>query len=227
MRHIDTPLRQLKTIQLFDDLPEEQLAVLAGATWEKRFAKDELIFQKGDLPTGLLVVLAGTVKTACQSPEGGEKILDLLGPGQVFGEAALFLDCPYPYLAAALASARILHVDGRALLDLIDRSPDFSRRMLLQLSVRVYDITRDIENYTLRAPVERVAGFLLDHCAASAQAAPVVAFPAPKHVFASRLGMTPESLSRSMRDLADAGLIEVHRNRITVLDPERLEEHFG
>ncbi len=222
-----TPLRQIKAISLFDGLPAAQLLVLAEATREKCYAKDELVFLKGDYPTGLFVVISGTIKTACQSPGGGEKVINLLGPGQVFGEAALFLDCPYPYLAAVLSPTRLLHVEAGALLDLVGSSPDFSRRMLSQLSQRLHSTIHDIEDYTVRAPLERLIGFLLDQCAADEQIRPVIDFPAPKHVFASRLGMTPESLSRSMHELAEAGLIEVSKNCVKVLDRKRLEALFG
>lgn len=219
----DAPLRQIGSIPLFAGLPEFQLAALAEASREKCYGKDAWVFLKGDRPSSLFAILSGTVKIACQSPSGGEKILDLLGPGQVFGEASLLLDCPYPYSAAALSHTRLMHVEGGALRTLINGSPGFSRRMLSRLSQGIYAIINDLEDYRMRAPRERIVRFLLDQCGLSAQARPVIAFPAPKHIFASRLGMTPEALSRGLRDLRDAGLIEAGKVDVKVLDRHGLK----
>jgi CRP-like cAMP-binding protein len=219
----DAPLWQIAAIPLFAGLPEFQLAALAEASREKSYGKDAWVFLKGDRPSGLFAIVSGSVKIACQSPSGGEKILDLLGPGQVFGDASLLLDCPYPYSAAALSHTCLMHVDGGALHALIHGSPGFSRRMLSRLSQGIYAIIDDLEDYRTRAPRERIVRFLLDQCGLSAQARPVIAFPAPKHIFASRLGMTPEALSRGLRDLRDAGLIEVGKVDVRVLDRHALK----
>lgn len=211
----------LKRTFLFGALTDAQLAEVAAMTFERRYARGELVFQKGDRPTGLFVVAAGKIKEACQSPEGDEKIIELLGPHQTCGEAALLLACPYPFFAAALVGAQLLHVDARIIHALIDHEPHFVGRLLLTLSGRMCDIVRDIEAYSLRTPLQRVAGFLLElQATASGHAAATL--PAAKGVIASRLNMTPEALSRAFRDLADAGLIEVRGNRIAMKNPARL-----
>ncbi|MEW6164133.1 MAG: Crp/Fnr family transcriptional regulator [Pseudomonadota bacterium] len=222
MHLLDVFRQQLKGLPFFDGLPDSQLVRLAGAVREERFARDELIFLKGDPSTGLFAVLAGTVKLACQSPGGNERVIALPERGQVFGEAALLLDCPYPFNASALTAARLLHVDGQALRDLVAESTDFAHRMLSHLSGGICSIIDDLEDFRMRAPPERIAKFLLDRSGSSGQGDSAIAFPAPKHVFASRLGMTPESLSRAMRDLAEAGLIKIGKYDVRVVDRMRL-----
>jgi CRP-like cAMP-binding protein len=86
---------------------------------------------------------------------------------------------------------------------------------------------RDLEDYRAHTPRERVIRFLLDQRSHTEPPHHSIAIPAPKHVFASLLGMTPESLSRSMRDLVEAGLIEVGKRRIQVLDRQRLAYFLG
>jgi CRP-like cAMP-binding protein len=209
-------------IPFFAGLPERQRNALSAAAREQHHGKDTVLFLKGDRPTGLHVVLAGTVKLSCQSSNGDEKIIDLPRRGQVFGEAAVLLDCPYPFAASALTAVRLLHVDARALRDLVGSSAEFARHMLLLVSRRICTIVSDLEDFRMRAPPERVARFLLEHGGAGERRPEAIRFPAPKHVLASRLGMVPESLSRAMRDLAEAGLVEVDRGYIRVLDWPRL-----
>jgi CRP-like cAMP-binding protein len=227
MNPTDATLQRLKRIPFFAGLPETQLIQLAHASCERNYKKDKVVFLKGDRPTGLYAILDGTIKMACQSPRGGEKVIDLLGSGQVFGEAALLLDCPYPYLTAAMTDARLLHVDGTALRKLVHASPDLSRRMLACLSQGIFTVMRDLEDYRAHTPRERVIRFLLDQRSHAEPPRHSISIPAPKHVFASLLGMTPESLSRSMRDLAEAGLIEVGKRRIHVLDRQRLTRYLN
>lgn len=215
---------RLRAAFLFAELDEAELAELAAATHERHCVKDEVVLLKGDCPSGLFVVASGTIKIACQSPDGGEKVIDLPGPGQVFGESSLVLDRPYPYMASALAPACLMHVDGRMLRDLAERSAGFARRLLAHLSWRVFASVRDLEDYRVRAPLERLIGFLLDHGDPTPDdECPVVPLGVPKHVVASRLGMTPESLSRCLRELSDSGLIAVGTDSVRMLDRARLQ----
>lgn len=227
MDHSGMVRGRLRAAFLFAELDEAELTELAAATHERHCVKDEVVLLKGDSPSGLFVVASGTIKIACQSPGGGEKVIDLPGPGQVFGESSLVLDRPYPFMASALAPTCLLHVDGRALQGLAERSAGFARRLLAQLSWRVFASVRDLEDYRVRAPLERLIGFLLDHSDSTPdEDCPVVALGAPKHVIASRLGMTPESLSRCLRELSDSGLIAVGTDSVRVLDRGSLERYW-
>ncbi len=227
MDHSGVVRGKLRAACLFSELDEAELAELAAATRERHCAKDEVVLLKGDCPSGLFVVAAGTIKIACQSPAGGEKVIDLPGPGQVFGESSLVLDRPYPFMASALSPTCLLHVDGRALQGLAERSAGFARRLLAHLSLRVYAGVRDLENYRVRVPLERLIGFLLDQSDATPNDEnQVVALGVPKHVVASRLGMAPESLSRCLRELSDSGLIAVGTDQVKVLDRDRLQRYW-
>lgn len=218
----DPFIPQLAALPVFEGLPAAQLARLAAASREHRYGKDALLFQKGDRPTGLFAVLAGTIKLACHSPLGKERVIDLPEAGTVFGEAALLLDCPYPFSATALTSARLLHVDGQALRELLARSTELTQRLLSRVSDGICTIIGDIEDFRMRAPRERVARFLFERSTVAGPGAAAITFPASKHIFASRLGMVPESLARAIRDLADAGLIEIGKDHVRVLDRKGL-----
>lgn len=219
-----SPFALLKRSSLFRNLSPHSQSLLAAAAHERRHVRGELILQKGDRPTGLFVVASGKLKETLQSADGQEKIIELLGPGQTCGEAALFLDSSIPYCVIALTNCHLLHIDIRTIHTLIDTEPGFVAHMLRTLARRQYGIMRDIEGYSLHSPLQRLVGFLLDLGNGDANDAPIVTLPATKSVIASRLGMSPEAMSRNLRDLMDAHLIEVRGRRIALLERERLRE---
>jgi CRP-like cAMP-binding protein len=162
------------------------------------------------------------VKLAFTSPQGVEKVVEIIRPGQSFGEALMFLDKPYVVFAQALADSMLLHVARQAVFDELGPSP-FARRMIAGLARRLHGLVRDVEAYTLRSGEERFIGYLLAELpeGASEGAADVNLTPG-KSVLASRLNMTPEHFSRILHELAANGLIEVNGRSIRVPDVARL-----
>jgi len=210
---------------LFGALRPADLAQLAAATRERRYTRGAMIIQKGDQPTGLYLIAAGKIKEVCQSPAGEERIIEVLGPNQTCGEAALFLDCPYPFFVTALTNAQLLHIDKAAIDTLIDHHPGVVKQMLSALSQRTHTIMRDIESCTLRNPIQRIVAYLTDLAASPSAKTARITLPAAKFVIASRLGITPEALSRALRDLGDAGVIEVSGSQIVIPNMARFKEY--
>lgn len=209
---------------LFGDLPAPTRALIAAATQECRYARGAVVLQKGACPTGLVVVVSGKLRESCCSPRGEEKVVEILGVGKTCGEAALFLDSPYPMCASALTNVVLLHVEKRALEEIIDGDPKFVVRLLQVLAERQNAILRDIHADARSSPLQRLVGYLLEECRADGADTGSITLPAAKQVIASRLSMTPEALSRTFRDLADAGLIEMSGKRVKLLDADRLRE---
>jgi CRP-like cAMP-binding protein len=156
------------------------------------------------------VVVYGQVKLGFTSPQGVEKVIEIVRPGQSFGEALMFLDKPYIVFAQALADSMLLHVARRTVLDELQRDPGFALRMLSGLSRRLHGLVRDVEGYTLRSSHERVIGYLLAEVPESANGGAAEVHLTPgKSVIASRLNMTPEHFSRILHELGNAGLVEI------------------
>ena len=218
------PPAGLARFPLLFDLDPVELGRLAALAREKHYGKGEVVFQKGDAPSSLHLVVSGLIKEVCQSAEGAEKILELVEAGQSFGEAAVFLDGPYPYSAVALNDTTLLQIDRSVIHDLIVQRPAFVNRMVLALAGRVFTLMRDVESYTVQNPIQRVACYLYGKCGDQPRRKSSIVLPATKQAIASRLGMTPEALSRILRDFADAGLIVVQGSRIDVLDARRLRD---
>ncbi len=216
----------LKRLPLFAELSNEQIADLATGTREKRLAKGEMLFQKGDTPRGLYLIISGQIKLAFPSLQGNEKVIEIVGPKQSFGEAVMFMDRPYPVFAEALADTLLLYIGKSTVFRMIEHDVSFARRMLAGLSLRLHSLVHDIESYSQRSSTQRVIGYLLEHAAQTSEGegAIALALPTTKQVIASRLNLTPETLSRVFHDLTEAGLISVEGRQITIHEQRRLRE---
>ncbi|PTD97236.1 Crp/Fnr family transcriptional regulator [Pseudothauera lacus] len=215
----------LRQLPLFGELLPEDLERVARFTRERALARGEVLFQRGDMPHGFYAVIDGQVKLAFSSAQGNEKIVEVIGPRQSFGEAVMFMNRPYPVFAEALADSRLLHVGQNVVSELIDQDSAFARRLLAGLSIRLHGMVRDVETYSLRSSTQRVIGYLLQQAETDEGQAREFDLATSKQVIASRLNLTPETLSRIFHDLAEAGLISVRGKHITLHDPARLARH--
>lgn len=217
----------LAQLPLFSALAPEQIQRVAAAARAKHLAKGEMLFQKGDPAHGFFIVVSGQIKLALPSAQGNEKVVEIIGARQSFGEAVMFMDRPFPVFAEALVDTQLLHIGKDAVFQLIDTDASFSRRLLAGLSMRLHSLIADVESYTQRSSAQRLIGYLLQHSPNEADLVNSIeiTLPTSKHILASRLNLTPETFSRILHDLADAGLIEVHGRSIIVPDLRRLRSH--
>lgn len=217
----------LAQLPLFSALAPEQIQRVAAAARDKRLAKGEMLFQKGDPARGFYIVVTGQVKLALPSAQGNEKVVEIIGARQSFGEAVMFMDRPFPVFAEALADTQLIHIAKDAVFQLIDADASFSRRMLAGLSMRLHSLIADVESYTLRSSAQRLIGYLLQHAPDDGEVDNRIdiELPTSKQVLASRLNLTPETFSRILHELSSSGLIEVRGRSISVPDLRRLRSH--
>lgn len=206
---------------LFRGLADSELAQISAGTREFRVKKNELIFHKGDQAEGMHVVVMGQVKLALPSAQGMEKVVHVCGPGSTFGEAVVFLDKPYPVSAQATAESLLLLVSKRVMLEAMDSSPQLCRKMMASLSSRLHELLGDMETCMLRGSVQRVVCFLVQTAAGNEDVFQI-SLPASKQTIASQLNLAPETFSRVLGQLSDAGLIQVKGRTISVLNRQKL-----
>jgi CRP-like cAMP-binding protein len=216
----------LANLPLFRELAADEIDRIAAGTLERHAERGAVVANKGDPVEGLHVVVYGQVKLALSTPQGDEKVVEVIGPGFSFGEALMFLGKPYIVTATALADSLLLFVRKETVLDEIERDPTFARRMLAGLSRKLHNLMSDLEAVTLKSGRERVIGYLMrqEGSAAEGDAPYSVALPVSKAIVASRLNLTPEHFSRILHELVSTSLIEVEGRAIRILDPRRLRE---
>ncbi len=216
----------LANVALFRELPKADIQRIAIKTHAIDAPRGTVLLRRGDPCNGFHVIVFGRIKLVLHTPQGGEKVVELMGPGQSFGEALMFIEAPYLVTAEAIDDSKLLHVDRDTVFAEIDRDPRFARRMLAGLSWRLHHLMIDVESYTLRSGIQRVIGYLLrDSSGNGSPNTMTINLEATKGVIASRLNITQEHFSRILHQLVDAGLIEVSGRDIRILDIEGLRTH--
>lgn len=207
----------------FEGLPREDLEKVESIAIVRKYRKGEVIFSEGDDGDGFFVVVKGRVKVLKVSPEGKEVILHVCGVGDHFGQVAVYAGRTFPAGAEALVETELLFFPRQAFLELISREPNVALSMLSVLSIRLRQLTMQVENLALKEVPGRLASYLL-YLAEEQEAPGAVTLDTSKGQLASMLGTTPETLSRIFADMSARGLIGVDRREVVLLDPEALEE---
>jgi len=214
--------RILSMVPFFDGLPENQLAQVEGIAVIREVPKGTVVFSEGDEGEGFYVLASGRIKIFKLSPDGKEQILHIFGPGEPFGEVALFSGKHFPAGSQTLEAARILFFPREAFLSLIKANPELALNMLAVLSVRLRIFTRMVENLSLKEVPGRVAAHILylsDRLGGTSS----LELDITKSQLAALLGTIPETLSRILGRMSSRGLISIDGASIRILDREELE----
>ncbi len=222
----DPLLKVLMQIPLLNGLSAGEIARFARGVREVKIGKGTVLFHRGDACQGFHFVIDGQVKLAFTSSDGHEKVIEILRPGQTFGEAVMFMDKPYVVMAQALTECTLLHVSKNVVFEEMAHEPAFCRKIIAGLAQRLHHLVADVEAYSLRNGRDRIIGYLLREDEMNGEASPhgrvSIRLPTSKGTIASRLNLTQEHFSRVLHELIDAGLIEVEGRTIHVVDIEKL-----
>lgn len=212
----------LSRVPLFNGLDSAEISRIARGTREVNAPRGDILFHKGDASTGFYLIVYGQVKLAFTSSQGGEKVVDILGQGQSFGEAVMFMDRPCVVYAQALSDTLLLHISKTVILEELERDPKLGRKMIAGLSIRLHHLITDVESYSLHSGRQRIIGYLLRDNSKCDVKSLTVTLPTNKGVIASRLNLTQEHFSRILHELSEKGLIVVEGRRIGIPDVEKL-----
>jgi CRP/FNR family transcriptional regulator len=211
------------SIPLFKGLPENQLERIRSIAQDLFYDKGKEIFAEGDDGEGFYIVASGQVKIFKLSPEGKEQILHIYGPGNSFGEVAVFSGKQFPANAVTLLKSHLLFFPRAAFVSLISSNPSLCLNLLTDLSLRLRQFTVQIENLTLKEVPGRLASYLLYLSNEEGQG-DCLTLSISKGQLASLLGTIPETLSRILAKMSSLFLIEVKGKEIILLDRQGLEE---
>ena len=223
---IQTPdtARELRRAYLFAEMPEPHLQTLIKTMHEVRLNAGDALFRHSQPAERFFFLREGLIKLFRLSPEGDEKIIEIMRPGETFAEAVMFMGAKgrYPVNAEAVSESRVYAFDQKSFLNLLSESSDASLGLLASMSRRLHMLVNQIESLTLQNATYRLVAYLLEEIPRDVKTSPEVQLTTPKGVIASRLASQPETLSRILAKLREANLIEVQGNHITIRDVQAL-----
>jgi len=218
---MDKIIKIISQIQLFQNLPGQDLEKIREIAIDKFYDKGRIIFLEGDDGNGFYMVADGKVKVFKVSMDGKEQILHIYGPGNPIGEVAVFAGKQFPANAETLLKSHLLFFPRSAFVNLISKNPSLSLNMLAMLSMRLRQFTMQVENLSLKEVPGRLASYLV-YLSQEQDGEEKVTLPVSKGQLASLLGTIPETLSRIFAKMSSNGLIAVQGRNIRLLDSEGL-----
>lgn len=194
---------------------------LAEMAQVRRYERGQTIFRQGEACPGVYVLGSGLVRVYKLSPNGKEHVLHLVSPGGTFAEVAAIgrFDCPA--FAEALEESTCLLLPTEPFTRALHEDHSLCLQLMASMAGWVRHLVALVEDVVLRDATGRVARYLLG---VSNPDSGEVQLPALKRHLANHLNLTSETLSRTLRRLADLDLIISDEQQLTVLDRRGLEE---
>jgi len=223
-------LQTLKKSLLFSGLEPEYLEQIAEIAHRKSFAKGETLFAEGDAAVGFYLLAKGGIKLCKISPDGREKVLHFVHPGETFAEAAFFGDGKYPAEARGVDAGEVLFFPKESFMGLLERNPRFSLNLIISLSLLLRRFARQIEELSFAEVPNRLATYLIELAerkSTSYQGKSYLDLEMKKGELASRLGTVSETLSRAFRKLKEENILEVEGSRVVILNMAALASLAG
>ncbi|QIK37801.1 Crp/Fnr family transcriptional regulator [Caldichromatium japonicum] len=213
-------LDELRRAPLLARLEPHQLERVARHARRIRLAAGQWLFQQGDPAECFYLLLAGQIRLFRLSTEGGEKVIELVGPGQTFAEALMCLNAPrYPVCAAALVDSELIAIESADFRAMLGESVETCFVLLGTLSQRLRALIGEIDALSLHTATSRLARYLALRLLPGTD---TLELPVRKAVLASRLSIQPETFSRVIKSLVDQAIIRVDGHRVQVRDRRAL-----
>jgi len=220
-----SPIEVLRKVPLFYGLSEADLSAFAELTRERSYPKGSVIVFEDDPGDALFLVAAGQVKVVLIGEDGREVILSVLGEGEFFGEMALIDDEPRSAHVIAMEDSTLLVLRREDFQGILEHSAGIALALLRELSRRLRRVDEKVGSLVLLDVHGRVAQLLLD--LADETDGQRITRRLTHHTIAQMIGSSRETVSRTMRELVDKGLIDVSRKDIVIKDRGSLEQAAG
>ena len=218
-------LAELRQAYLFAEANDEQLARLSRSMQAIHLGHGEPLFRHGESADRFFYVRSGQLKLFRLSPDGHEKIIEIIRPGQTFAEAVMFIGTAgrYPVSCEAISDCELYAFGQKAFLETLAASHEISFGMLAALSRRLHMLVNQIDSLTLQNATYRLVMYLLELAPRDSDA-PDLELTTPKSAIASRLAIQPETFSRILGRLRDQGLVVVNGPHIILRNLKGLRE---
>jgi len=197
------------------ELTSDDLELIAAHGSRRSYPKNSILISEGDSAGDFYIVVSGQVRVYSSNEEGREVILNSIGPGGYFGELSVMDDAPRSASVVTLEPTQVVAVSKAALRRCLAEHPDIALRMIRALSQRVRALTTSLRNMALLDVYGRLVNVLMD-MARQEDGALVIARKPTQQELANMVGASREMVSRILKELANAGYLEVQGRRLII-----------
>ncbi len=218
----------IRTVPLFRGLNEEDWPNIAPLLHGHCYPKDAYIFFQGDPPDALYIIWSGRVKLVRHTDSGRDVVVEVLGPGQLIGEMAVFDGRPYAATAQTLEEVAVVTIARRDFYMLLERYPQVAIGVISELSRRLRLATEMVRSLAVDRVEQRIARMLLRLAELAGRpyegkpGAMVIDIPLTRQDIAEMTGTTVETAIRVLSRFRKQGLVANARGRVILLALDEL-----
>ena len=219
-------IRVLGQTSVFENLSEAELQAIITVSGRENLGAGETVFTTGSIGDAMYVIETGSLKISRIAPMGKERIIRLLGRGEVIGEMALFDDEPRSADAVTLEETVLIRIPKQEFLQLLEEIPSLAIRFLSVLATRLRRMNEKLEELTFLTARPRVARLLLEITEkATSERAEVLTVPLrlTQEEMAALIGITRETVSRILSELQGLGVISIEERILHIKELDKLE----
>ena len=218
----ETIKHNLTRYHLFSKLTDLQLDRVCQFSQLQQLADGQLLFNQGAKVSSFYMILSGKIKLFRNSPDGQEKIIDIVKSGQVFAEALMFNEREnYPVSSAALSETTVIAINAKNFHDMLWDSTGTCLLLLSDMSFRLRKLINEIETLTLHSGTCRVASYLIHEMPEQTKN---FELDTAKNIIAARLSIKPETFSRIIKNLSTQGILTISGNNVSIHDLDALKQ---
>jgi CRP/FNR family transcriptional regulator, cyclic AMP receptor protein len=215
----------LAQTSIFAGLGKRELDQLLALAIKKRYEARAVVLAKGDAALQIFVIARGRVKAITHGGAGRQAALSIMGPGEVFGEVAVFDGEPRSATITAIEPCELLLLGRNDFVAFLERTPKVAIKLIEVLSRRLRRLSERLEDSTFLELDARLAKELLRLAARYGVAAPrgrCIELGLSQQELGDLVGASRESVNKQLRAWEEAGLIARAGGRIVLCDERAL-----
>jgi CRP/FNR family transcriptional regulator len=218
----------LGRVPLFADLEPDELDRFSRVAVPRSFPKGTRVFHEGDHSDACYIIRGGSFRVTREHPDGRAITLANLGPGDIFGELAMLDGEVRSASVEALSDGDLLALPAVDVRGLLARHPEITVKLVQALVRRLRQANERISRQSFQTVPSRVAGVLSQLVAEEApwRAQEGITIRMNQADLAQLAGTSRESVSRFLAELERAGVVEVGRGRVTIVEPPKLRNYI-
>lgn len=217
----------LKELIVFSKLDWDEVKLICERASERVFQKNEIIFFECNNDKKLYILVAGRVKLSMLSPDGKEKVVDILQEGDIFGEMSLFDQDPHPLNAEVLEDARLVILSFEDLESIIMQNPGVAIKIIDALARKTRLLTSQIRELVFQDAEGRLASLLkrfVEDFGLEVKSGKMIDLILTHQEIANLLGSSRVTVTKLLNKFIDEKIIKIYKRKIVVLDEKKLGE---